>query len=108
MSDTITTSPTPEKPTLLDAVAEFASVFSRGDTADDLAVRLSCPEVDALAGILRAFGRDEAADLWIVEHATDGDEGDTHTLGAAVAAQPPGRCQAVGSRRRGTPTCPGD
>ena len=38
----------------------------------------------------------------------DGDEGDTHTLGAAVAAQPPGRCQAVGSRRRGTPTCPGD
>ncbi|WP_454113455.1 hypothetical protein [Microbacterium maritypicum] len=105
MSDTITTSPTPEKPTLLDAVAEFAFVCSRGDTADDLAVRLSCPEVDALAGILRAFGRDEAADLWIVEHATDGD---THTLGAAVAAQPPGRCQAVGSRRRGAPTCPGD
>lgn len=108
MSDTITTSPTPEKPTLLDAVAEFAFVCSRGDTADDLAVRLSCPEATALAGILRAFGRDEAADLWIVEHATDGDEGDTHTLGAAVAAQPPGRCQAVGSRRRGTPTCPGD
>lgn len=108
MSDTITTSPTPEKPTLLDAVAEFAFVCSRGDTADDLAVRLSCPEVDALAGILRAFGRDEAADLWIVEHTTDGDEGDTHTLGGAVAAQPPGRCQAVGSRRRGAPTCPGD
>ena len=108
MYDTINTSPTPEKPTLLDAVAEFAFVCSRGDTADDLAVRLSCPEVDALAGILRAFGRDEAADLWIVEHATDGDEGDTHTLGAAVAAQPPGRCQAVGSRRRGAPTCPGD
>ncbi|WP_455904226.1 hypothetical protein [Microbacterium sp.] len=105
MSDTITTSPTPEKQTLLDAVAEFASVFSRGDTADDLAVRLSCPEVDALAGILRAFGKDEAADLWIAEHATDDDEGDTHTLGAA---QPPGRCQAAESRRRDTPTCPGD
>ena len=76
MSDTITT-PAAEEPTLLDAVAEFASVFSHGDTADDLAVRLSCTEVDALAGLLRAFGRDEAANLWIAEHATD-DEGDAH------------------------------
>jgi hypothetical protein len=83
MSDTITTSPGPGKPTLLDAVAEFASVFSRGDTADDLAVRLSCTEVDALAGLLRAFGRDEAADLWIAEHATDDDEGDAHTTEGA-------------------------
>lgn len=54
------------------------SVFSHGDCADDLAVRMSCSEVDALAGLLRAFGRDEAADLWIAEHATDDDEGDAH------------------------------
>ncbi|PPG49754.1 hypothetical protein C5D09_06925 [Rathayibacter sp. AY1C9] len=60
-------------------MAEFASVFSHGDTADDLATRLNCTEVDALAGLLRAFGRDEAADLWIAQHATDDDEGDAHT-----------------------------
>ncbi|QHC68831.1 hypothetical protein GSU68_18660 (plasmid) [Rathayibacter sp. VKM Ac-2759] len=58
-------------------MAEFASVFS-GDTAVDVAPRLNCAEVDALAGLLRAFGRDEAADLWIKEHATDDDEGDAH------------------------------
>ncbi|WP_219814335.1 hypothetical protein [Rathayibacter sp. AY1D3] len=79
MSDTITTSPAAEELTLWGAVAEFASVFSHGDTADELAVRLSCAEVDALAGLLRAFGRDEAADLWIAEHASDDDEGDAHT-----------------------------
>ncbi|PPH55777.1 hypothetical protein [Rathayibacter sp. AY1E1] len=79
MSDTITTSPAAEEPTLLDAVAEFASVFSHGDTADALAVRLSCAEVDALAGLLRAFGRGDAADLWIAGHATGYDEGDAHT-----------------------------
>ncbi|MCJ1697834.1 hypothetical protein MT349_18790 [Rathayibacter caricis] len=77
MTDTISTAPTPQEPTLLDAMAEFASVFS-GDTAVDVAPRLNCAEVDALAGLLRAFGRDEAADLWIKEHATDDDEGDAH------------------------------
>ena len=77
MTDTATTKL--QTPTLPEAVAEFVSVFSHGDTADDLAVRLSCCEIDALAGLLRAFGRDEAADLWIAEHATDDDEGDAHT-----------------------------
>ena len=78
MSDTITTSPAPQEPTLLDALAVFTSVFS-GDTAVDVGSRLNCTEVDALAGLLRAFGRDEAADLWIAEHATDDEEGDAHT-----------------------------
>ncbi|KQQ20714.1 hypothetical protein ASF48_08930 [Rathayibacter sp. Leaf299] len=77
MIDT-TTATAPEDATLLDALAEFASVFS-GDTAVDMGPRLNCAEVDALAGLLRAFGRDEAAELWIAEHATDDDEGDAHT-----------------------------
>ncbi|WP_244256163.1 hypothetical protein [Rathayibacter sp. VKM Ac-2760] len=67
-----------QAPTLTDAQAEFVSVFAREDLAGDLAVRLTCVEFDALAGLLRAFGRDEAADLWIAEHAIDDDEGDAH------------------------------
>ncbi|MDY0915029.1 hypothetical protein [Rathayibacter festucae] len=71
----MTTTTTPmQTPTLPEALAEF----SHGELADDLAPRLNCGEVDALAGLLRAFERDEAADLWITEHATDDDEGDAH------------------------------
>ena len=73
-----TTTITMQTPTLPEALAEFVSVFSHGELADDLAPRLNCGEVDALAGLLRAFGRDEVADLWITEHATDDDEGDAH------------------------------
>lgn len=76
MNDSTATEP--QAPTLTDALAEFVSVFAREDLAGDLAVRLTCVEVDALAGLLRAFGRDEVADLWIAEHATDDDEGDAH------------------------------
>ena len=78
MPDTTHTNTTPDRPTFLDAVAEFALVFSRPDTAADLATRLRCREVDALAEMLRACGQVDAADLWIEEHATDDDEGDAH------------------------------
>lgn len=78
MPDTTNTNTTPDRPTFLDAVAEFALVFSRPDTAVDLATRLSCREVDALAEMLRACGQVEAAEMWIEEHATDDDEGDAH------------------------------
>jgi hypothetical protein len=74
MTDFIATGP--QALTLPDALAELVSVFTRENLAGDLAVRLTCVEVDALAGLLRAFGRDEAADLWITEHATEDDEGD--------------------------------
>ncbi|TCL77894.1 MULTISPECIES: hypothetical protein [unclassified Rathayibacter] len=78
MNDSTTTEP--QARTFPDALAEFVSVFSREDLADDLAVRLTCVEVDALAGLLRAFGGDEAADLWITQHSTDDDEGDAHHI----------------------------
>ncbi|KQQ18692.1 hypothetical protein ASF48_17375 [Rathayibacter sp. Leaf299] len=76
MSDSITAT-APEDSNLRNALAEFASVFS-ADTAADLGVRLNCAEADAIAGLLRAFGRHETADLWIAEHATADDEGDAH------------------------------
>lgn len=49
------------------------SVDGATPTAADLATRLSCREVEALAEMLRACGQVEAADLWIEEHANDDD-----------------------------------
>ncbi|NKS56554.1 hypothetical protein GS504_03410 [Rhodococcus hoagii] len=59
----------------------LAEKFSYGDTADAVAERLSCCEVDALAEFLRATGRPRAADSWIQCHAPGDDEGDSHYLG---------------------------
>ncbi|PPG17979.1 hypothetical protein C5C74_09570 [Rathayibacter sp. AY1E8] len=70
----------PDAPALSveEALAVFVDTFASGDLAGDVATRLNCGEVGALAGLLRAAGRKEAADLWIAEHATDDDEGDAH------------------------------
>lgn len=60
------------------ALEEFVDMFSGEDLAGELATQLNCAKVDALAGLLRASGQREAADLWIVEHATTDHEGDAH------------------------------
>ena len=57
------------------------AVFSRHDHAADLAPRLSCIEVEALAGLLRALGEPATADTWIGEHAPDDELGDAHYQG---------------------------
>lgn len=56
---------------------EFADVWT-GDVADDVARALSCAEVDALAGLFRAAGREGMALAWINAHAWHDDEGDAH------------------------------
>ena len=78
MNTTDTNQATPDP--IAQAVAEFVDSFSGFDVAGDVAARLNCGEVDALAGLLRAAGCEEAADLWIAEHATDDDEGDAHYI----------------------------
>lgn len=70
--------PATSAPSVEEALAEFVDTFASWDLVGDVAARLNCGEVDALAGLLRAAGRGEAADLWIAEHATDDDEGDAH------------------------------
>ncbi len=70
------------RPDVILAMAEaLAEKFSHGDTADAIAERLSCCEVDALAEFLRATGHHRAADCWIECHAPGDDEGDSHYLG---------------------------
>ncbi|ERK71095.1 MULTISPECIES: hypothetical protein [Leifsonia] len=59
----------------------FTAVFSKHDLTADLAPRLSCIEVEALAGLLRALGEPAAANTWIQEHATDDELGDAHYQG---------------------------
>lgn len=60
------------------ALREFAETFSRWDTAGDIATVLSCGEIEAMAGLLRVVGEEDAADRWIRVHAETDEEGDAH------------------------------
>ncbi|TDQ02297.1 MULTISPECIES: hypothetical protein [unclassified Leifsonia] len=62
-------------------LTHFTAVFSKHDLAADLAPRLSCTEIEALAGLFRALGEPATADTWLEEHATDDEIGDAHYLG---------------------------
>lgn len=59
------------------ALHHFAEIWA-GDVADDVARALSCAEVDALAGLFRAAGREGMAHAWINAHAWHDDRGDAH------------------------------
>lgn len=58
--------------------ARFVDVFAAADFAGDVGPRMSCTEVDALAGMLRAVGADTAANTWVTAHAAEDQEGDAH------------------------------
>ncbi|TFC87181.1 hypothetical protein E3T24_05580 [Cryobacterium sp. TmT2-59] len=60
------------------AAVRFVDVFAAADFAGDVGPRMSCTEVDALAGMLRAVGADTAADTWVSAHAEEDQEGDSH------------------------------
>lgn len=62
-------------------ITRFTAVFSKHDLAADIAPRLSCIEVETLAGLLRALGEPATADISIREHATDDEIGDAHYQG---------------------------
>lgn len=59
------------------ALREFAEVWT-GDVADEVASALSCMEVEALAQLFRAAGREGMALAWINAHAWHDDQGDAH------------------------------
>lgn len=64
-------------PTAPDALARFLNAWN-GELAGDIATKLTCDEVDAVADLLRATGHTDTAAAWIRHHA-DGDEpGDSH------------------------------
>lgn len=65
-------------------LTHFTAVFSKHDLAADLGPRLSCLEVEAFAGLLRALGEPATASTWIQEHATGDELGDAHYQGNTV------------------------
>lgn len=60
------------------AAAIFTEVFAAGDFAGDVGPRMTCTEVEALAGMLRAVGADAAAATWIDAHAVEDEDGEAH------------------------------
>ncbi|MER7063921.1 hypothetical protein [Streptomyces albidoflavus] len=64
--------------TIPDAVATAFTEAFDGYTADDVAARFTCIEIEALAELLKALGRPDLADTWIEAHALDDDKGDAH------------------------------
>ncbi|WP_207568344.1 hypothetical protein [Mycolicibacterium fallax] len=61
-----------------DALVAHLDAWERSDLAGDLATQLTCGEVNALVGLLVAFGRQRAAQQWISAHAEGDDCGDEH------------------------------
>ncbi|RBQ21592.1 hypothetical protein DP939_02455 [Spongiactinospora rosea] len=60
-----------------DVAADFADAFGMY-CSGDVATKLACSEVDALAAMLTAIGREDLAAVWIEDHAEDDEEGDAH------------------------------
>ncbi|GAB4584431.1 hypothetical protein [Nocardia sp. IFM 10818] len=63
---------------IIDAAKEFAEVFDNWEAAAHVGSSFQCSEVEALAELLRACGRDDAAESWIDWHAEDDECGDAH------------------------------
>jgi hypothetical protein len=64
-----------------DAAHRFAQVFDDGMFASMLGPQLTCSEVDAIAGLLLAAGRENAALFWLERHAQGDEYGDAHNQG---------------------------
>jgi hypothetical protein len=60
------------------AVQRFAEVWSDSYLLSDIGEKLTCCEVEALAGVLRVLADDGAADFLLAAHAEGDDEGDEH------------------------------
>lgn len=65
-------------------VDHFAATFDDGMLADHVGKSFTCTEVDAIAGVLLAAGRDEAAVTWLECHAEGDEYGDSHNQGTEV------------------------
>ncbi|GAA1042127.1 hypothetical protein GCM10009566_42220 [Streptomyces murinus] len=63
----------------------FTDAWSTPVITSDVAASLRCTEVDALTGLLRALGAEQAADEWTDAHARDDEPNDPHFLGTVPA-----------------------
>ncbi|MFJ4790998.1 hypothetical protein [Streptomyces sp. NPDC088794] len=68
-----------------DAARAFTDAWCGDTLTGDIAVTLGCIEADALAGLLRALGDEQAADRWIDAHAQGDEPTDRHFQGPIPA-----------------------
>lgn len=61
-----------------EAVADFVKCWAAGDLAHDVAPGLTCSEVDALVTVIRRYGDEEWAELWIRAHSDADKECEGH------------------------------
>ncbi|QJD50190.1 hypothetical protein SEA_DANFORTH_87 [Mycobacterium phage Danforth] len=80
MSKTIVIHDEVHKVVPMDDADFFEQAWGDGYLASDIAEKLTCIEVEALAGMLRALGEDRSAETWINYHAEGDDCGDSHCL----------------------------
>lgn len=59
----------------------FGAAWADGMLATELAMKLTCIEVNALVALLRNAGYSDAADQWAEEHAVSDEPGDEHYAG---------------------------
>lgn len=78
-----------------DATDKFVAEWTTGYLADDIAAKLRCEEVEALAELLTAIGHTEAAQYWLTAHAGGDDCGDQHCICAHCA--PPAAVSGQGN-----------
>jgi hypothetical protein len=64
-----------------DAAHHFAQVFDDVMIADHVGTSFNCQEVDALARLLKAAGKEDAAVTWLECHAEGDEYGDAHHQG---------------------------
>ncbi|MFJ3907485.1 hypothetical protein [Streptomyces vinaceus] len=66
---------------LRSAADDLADLLNDGMLASDIGERLTCGEVERLAGFLKAHDHGRAAAMWLECHAEGDDEGDSHYMG---------------------------
>lgn len=64
-----------------DVAHAFTDAWCTTVITSDVAASLGCTEVDALTGLLRALGAEQAADEWTDAHALDDEPNDRHFQG---------------------------
>jgi hypothetical protein len=66
---------------LVDATADFLTVWTADTLLEDIATALSCSEMDALYDLLVEYGKRDAALSLLEAHREGDDEGDEHFTG---------------------------
>jgi len=63
---------------VMNTVEQFCATWGEGHLSSDVADKLTCTEVEALAELFDALGDEQSAQQWIRDHSFGDDCGDRH------------------------------